>query len=350
MSNQFITKWTEEEFKFLHNVALEQVSKYHIIGKYFTEEWLSQIFATRFNQGIPPIIRFLTQQRLESSLVVMDQVFSMFNPTDKEFLDKIYRIKQHLPYQTMKNYFGSCLLELYIHAYLTKIGVDCCFRRGAGADLEVKINKKTIDIEVTTRYNDLLDEEFKDLLLRCLPHITQNYRVKLKGRFISSKSLYEGMIDLQNHFADENSDYTDSCLQLGLNNEVILELTKAPEGYGYIVNFDEPHFIGAEMVHNEVEYKVRDKAKNPNQTGTGRPVIVVVGVGNIDDSAALAIMNDYKLDAQYSSAQIPKSIDAVSMYWHTLDSIRPARVLGTLNDQSLESKFDSVILNALGIK
>lgn len=351
MGKEFSTNWSNEEFDYLFNVANEQISKYATLNKYFTKEWLTGSFNTRFDKGIPPMISFLTHPRLEPTLAVMDQVFSAFDNSDKEFMDKVHRIRQYLPYQTMSNYFNSTLLELYLHCYLLSQGIDCSFRQGAGADIEVRSNQGIIDIEVTTRYNNLLDEEFRDLLIRCLPRITQNYRVKVRGRFESSKSLYLGMTDLQKYAADEITlKDKKNIIELGLKKEVTIQIDRVPDGCGGIVNVDMPHFIGAEMVHKQVGYKLRDKAGNSNQTGTGRPVIVVVGASNIDDSAALAIMNDYKLGGQYSSSDIPSKIDAVSMYWHTLDAIKPARVLGTLNKPASSAIVDTNILKTLGIK
>jgi hypothetical protein len=87
------------------------------------------------------------------------------------------------------------------------------------------------------------------------------------------------------------------------------------------------HLATIQEIEYDIGLKVTNKLANKNQTGTGRPVIVLVNVSSVDGSHGPVINGTYS----YPVTKIPPGIDGVVAYWLTLDSIKPWQSSVSLN-------------------
>lgn len=330
------TRWSCEQISQWRTTVKKTVSDYEKINSVFDEQWIDDLFNERFNNGIHPMISLLLIN--SHALKGIEKVFTFLDLENKVIKETIRVIKQNLPFQSMYTNFNSRMLEFYVYSYLLSKNIKCTFRKGAGADLVVETDQGTIDIEITNRFQDLVHKEFDDFMLRCII----NFCVKSSGEFKEKSTMEKAVKEILEHIDISN---TETPLKF---DNVLITLTPGP---GIHRNFIVPHFINKDSLHSQIGYKVNEKSNNSNQTGNGRPVIIVVGMRNITDSSALDISNNYYgMDLRYPHEKIPHNISAVSiLHWTNWVDINPSMALGSINSSSPSDIFGEALSEALGL-
>ena len=295
----------------------ERAVRFPTLAILFPPEWVRERLIAGYDTGPHPVVEQLIDgDGSISNLEVMENVFAIaMIGNEAIILEKAKLLKAYRCYTDMRETYIATLSEIYVLAYLSSNGFDCSLRSGSGADILVRTSIGEIDIEVTTRFTDHVQEEFLSCLKAGTPRaIRENYSINIDGSYTSFEEMHEGLRYL---FHQLESGLNEEEVTLPVGN-VTFEFRKSdcPTIGGN--SFISP--ISAGLTH-DISLKLANKAANRNQTGGIRPVIVVVNVSTIDGSCGVPINGGYT----YPIDQIPHGIDGVAAYWLSLDSIGPWR-------------------------
>lgn len=292
------------------------------LERVFSRDWVEQDLLAPPAEGRHPVTQRLVAQggRCDDELDTLAAVFGAFDWSSPAMREKMSDLtRQKKPFHKMRA-FSTVTTELYFAKFLMNLGHQVQVTK-QGPDLLVQ---KDGVVQLAAEMNCKLQTLPDAILLDGCQRLAQAYHygilVHLAGQPLSESEADELLSKLEAVLAGGPSRHAEAVLTpFGPAGPSVTYNPSEPE-IARIISGAAPFDTG--QIADAVEKNVREKASNPNQTGTGISTILVVGMGAIRKNEVLQLDS---LWGQWTFPQnrMPAAFDAICCYWKQLSAEKP---------------------------